>query len=262
MTRYLELYFHMLKFSIQKSLQFRIDFFFRVVMDCVFYAVHFAFFGVIMNHSALLGGWTAFHLQVLVAAICLVDALNMTFFSNNMWIFPGLVNKGDLDIYLVKPVSTRFFVSLRDFALNSFVNLLVAIGLSVFILLKSPQPLSFVSVVCFYLAVIFGTLIFHFLHFSVVCLVFWTQSAAGISNLSFTLVKLSEYPDSMYPRWLRRMVIFVLPYALVSAFPARVLFSGSPVHYLGCVVLGATCVFVVSQIIWRAGLRAYGSASS
>jgi ABC-2 type transport system permease protein len=262
MSKYLNLYFHMIKFSVQRSFQFRLDFFFRVVMDCIFYAVHFAFFGVVMQHASTLGGWTPFHLRILVCAICLVDALNMTIFSNNMWVFPNLVNKGDLDTYLVKPVSARFFVSLRDFALNSFINLVIAFGISVFAIAKSPMALPLFDIVCFYVAVFLGTLVFHFLHFSALCMVFWTQNASGVSNLSFTLVKLSEYPDSMYPTWLRRILLFALPYGLVSSFPARALFSGQPLLFLSYCALGALATFCLSQMVWKLGLRSYGSASS
>ena len=45
-----------------------------------------------------------------------------------MWWLPMLINRGDLDYYLVRPVSTLFFVSFRDFAANSFVNLVIATG--------------------------------------------------------------------------------------------------------------------------------------
>ena len=65
----------------------------------------------------------------------------MTFFANNMWKLPLAVNRGDLDYHLVRPVSTLFFVSLRDFAANSFVNLLMAVGVLVWAVSVHPTPL-------------------------------------------------------------------------------------------------------------------------
>ena len=117
--RYLRLYLYFLRFSISRAAEFRVDFYFRVVMDVVYYAVNLAFFGIIYTQTAVVGGWTLDQAYVFVAGFLFVDAVNMTVVANNMWVLPQLINKGDLDYYLVRPVSSLFFLSLRDFAANS-----------------------------------------------------------------------------------------------------------------------------------------------
>ena len=136
MRRYLRLYAHFLRFSFSRAMEFRLDFGFRIVMEGMFYALQFAFFAILYRHTALLGGWTADQAIVFVCGYFLIDAIHMTVFSNNLWWFPVFVNRGDLDYYLVRPVSTLFFMSLRDFAANSFVNLLIASGLLVWSLVR------------------------------------------------------------------------------------------------------------------------------
>ena len=51
----------------------------------------------------------------MVLIIGVADAIHMTVFSNNMWWFPIFINRGDLDYYLIRPVSSLFFLSLRDY---------------------------------------------------------------------------------------------------------------------------------------------------
>ena len=128
MRRYLRLYFHFLRYSFSRAFEFRVDFSFRIVMDCVFYAVNLTFFTLLYNQRDQIGGWTIDQAYIFVAAFFFVDALHMTLFSNNMWWLPILVNKGDLDYYLVRPVSSLFFLSLREFAATSFINLIIATG--------------------------------------------------------------------------------------------------------------------------------------
>ena len=123
MRRYLRLYACFLRFSFSRAMEFRLDFYFRIVMDGVWYAVNLAFFLAIYRHTALLGGWTEDQVIVFAAGVFVADGVHMTVFSNNMWWFPVLVNRGDLDYHLVRPVSSLFFVSLRDFAANSFVSM-------------------------------------------------------------------------------------------------------------------------------------------
>ncbi|MCB0385330.1 MAG: hypothetical protein KDD43_08040, partial [Bdellovibrionales bacterium] len=58
MIRYLRLYMYFLRFSFSRAMEFRIDFFFRIFMDLIFYIVNILFFKVIFIHSDLLAGWT------------------------------------------------------------------------------------------------------------------------------------------------------------------------------------------------------------
>ena len=64
--RYLTLYAHFLRFSFSRAMEFRLNFFFRVVMDVVYYVVNLAFFTVIYQHTTLLGGWTLDQVYVFV----------------------------------------------------------------------------------------------------------------------------------------------------------------------------------------------------
>ena len=128
LLRYLRLYGYFVRFSTSRTLEFRIDFFFRVFMDLVYYGVNIAFYGVIFLHTELLGGWTRDQSLVFMGGFLLVDAIVMTLFSNNIWWLPILINRGDLDYYLLRPVSSLFFLSVRDFAVNSFINLRVRGG--------------------------------------------------------------------------------------------------------------------------------------
>ena len=56
--RYLRLYAHFMRFSFSRAMEFRLDFFFRIFMDTLWYAHHLVFFWVVYRHTSLLGGWT------------------------------------------------------------------------------------------------------------------------------------------------------------------------------------------------------------
>src|SRR5580692_8264119 len=96
LTRYLRLYGHFLAFSFSKSFEFRFDFFSRILMDVVYYAIAIFFYQVIFLHTSLLGGWNEKQMMVFVAGYCMVDAINMSVFANNLFQLPTFVNRGDL----------------------------------------------------------------------------------------------------------------------------------------------------------------------
>jgi ABC-2 type transport system permease protein len=262
MGRYLRLYLHFLRFSFSRAMEFRLDFFFRIVMDSAFYAVQIAFFSVIYRHTALLGGWSFDQVLVFACGFFLIDAIHMTVFANNMWWLPIFVNKGDLDYYLVRPVSSLYFLSLRDFAANSFVNLLIAAGLLAWALARFPEPLGGGPILLYLLLLLNGALLYWLLHISFLIPVFWLHSNRGLGEVFYTLEKYGERPDRIYHGLVRRLLVTLLPFALVASFPASLLFDGLDWARLGHIALVTGLLFLFVLWFWNRALRSYSSASS
>lgn len=260
--RYLRLYLYFLRFSFSKAMHFRLDFFFRIVMDCVYYLVQFSFFHILFLHTNVLGGWNIEQMQVFISAYILVDALHMTIFSNNCWWLPILINRGDLDYYLTKPVSSLFFLSVRDFAANSFVNLIIASTIMIYFLIQYPGPLTTGRVLGFFSLIVVGTFLYYLVHLLFLLCVFWTQSPRGFGDLFFTVEKVMERPDGIFQGVLRKVFLFVLPFSLMASFPARFLFDENPLSVLLTVISVTSIFFCIVSVVWNKGLKSYSSASS
>ncbi len=260
--RYLRLYLHFVRFSLSRALEFRFDFYFRIVMDVVFYATNLAFFTVLYGQTRELGGWSLDQIYLFATGYFVVDALFMTIFANNVWWLPILVNKGDLDYYLVRPVSSLFFVSLRDFAANSLVNLLIAGGLLGWAIARYPQPLGAGRVAIFVALLLLGTYLLYLVRLLFCLPVFWTHSGHGLLEVSWALTLFGERPVEIYRSWLRAALLTVLPLAFVASVPVSVLFSGWTAWGLAHAALVTLGMTALTLWLWRRALAAYASASS
>jgi ABC-2 type transport system permease protein len=262
MLRYPRLYLHFLRFSFSRALEFRLDFYFRVVMDVVFYSANLVFFAVVYSHTSLVGGWTVDQIYIFVCAIFVIDAVHMTVFSNNIWWMPVYINRGDLDYYLVRPVSPLFFLSLREFAANSFLNLVIAVGLQVWALARYPDELGAGRLALFVLYLCLGSAVYYLVRMLFVIPVFWIQSTRGLDGLFYSVERLAERPHQIYTGLVRRALLSIFPLAFVTSVPTHVLFDGLTftgfLHALA--VVGGSLALVIW--FWRRGLRAYSSASS
>lgn len=262
MNRYLRLYLYFIRFSFSKAMEFRVDFFFRVVMDCVFYAVNLAFFSVLYGHISELGGLSEDQIYIFVCGYLFMDAVAMTLYSNNMWWLPFLINRGDLDYYLVRPVSTLFFVSLREFAANSCLNLIVATGLLTWSLARYPTPLGAGPIALFILLLFVGVLLYWIMQLSSVIPIFWIHQGQALRQLFFHLNKLGERPHRIYRGWTLRLLTSLLPFALLTSIPTYFLFEGVDVGMFTQYALVILVAFAIVVGFWRWGLRNYVSASS
>lgn len=262
MLRYLRLYIAFVRFGFSRAMEFRLDFWFRVVMDCVFYVTQFVFFGVIYRHTEFMAGWNYDQILIFAAAVMYSDAVNMTVFSNNMWWLPQLINRGDLDYHLVRPVSSLFFVTLRDFAANSFVNLLIATGLLAWTLARYPGELGFGNIVLFFVLLAIGNLLYAWSTAVFLIPTFWLHSGTALREMSMHLQRYAERPHGIYTGWLRRIVLSILPFALMISIPTEALFEG--ITWQRVLHIAAVCAAAFAFLVWfwNRGLRAYSSASS
>lgn len=262
MLRYMRLYLYFVRFSLSRAMEFRFDFWFRIVMDSMYYAVNIGFFLIVFDHTDIIAEWSREQCMVFVGVYLVIDALQMTFFSNNLWILPQLVNKGDLDYYLLRPISSLFFVSLRDFAVNSFINILIASAILIGSIAKLPTPITFLQASLFPVYLFLGLMIHFLLNLLSIIPVFWIHSAKGMQNVFWILNKMGERPDRVYTGWTRRILVTILPLGIMSSFPARMIVEpldfGIALH--GAVVTGG--LFITTLFVWSKALRAYSSASS
>lgn len=243
-------------------MEFRLDFTFRIVMDCIYYIVNIALFKILFLHTDLIGGWTEPQMMIFIASYLLVDALNMTVFSTNMWWLPWYINKGELDYYLIRPVSPLFFLSLREFSANSFVNLLIALGFFVYSILTYDQPWETGRLIGLIALLLNGTLIYYCIQMVMILPVFWTQSSRGFIDLFYTLGLAMERPDRIFKGWLRAFFTIILPFALIASFPARFFIEGFDSETFIHLTLVTIGLWIVMLTIWKKALKNYASASS
>lgn len=262
LLRYLRLYGYFIRFSTSRTLEFRIDFFFRVFMDLVYYGVNIAFYGVIFLHTELLGGWTRDQSLVFMGGFLLVDAVVMTLFSNNIWWLPIFINRGDMDYYLLRPVSSLFFLSVRDFAVNSFINLLFAIGILIWAISRASDLWSAGDIALFSCLLMAGAFLHYMVHMLMIIPVFWIQSGSSLHTIFYSFQRFMERPDRIFSGWVRKALVSVIPFSLMASYPARLLIEGLDWAVLGHFVLVIACFFALLVAVWKMGLRAYSSASS
>ncbi|MEQ1875031.1 MAG: ABC-2 family transporter protein [Bdellovibrionia bacterium] len=262
MTRYFRLYGYFLRFSFSRSMEFRLDFTFRIAMDVFYYMVQILFYKVLFLNTGTIAGWNESQAMIFVSGYLIVDAINMTLFSNNMWVLPSYVNRGDLDYYLIRPVSSLFFLSLRDFAANSFVNLVMAAGISVWAFMAYPEPIEWYRIVLFYLFICVGTLIHYTVRLIMILSVFWTHSGRGLDQLFWPMTKIIERPDGIFKGWTRRILVSLLPLALVASFPARLVFEALTWEIFAHILIVASAFFCLLLFVWNKALANYSSASS
>jgi ABC-2 type transport system permease protein len=162
----------------------------------------------------------------------------------------------------LRPVSDLFFLSLREFAFNSFVNLLIAIGIAFYFIGTAPVPFDIWHIALYFLLLLNGAYLHLLLRFITVIPVFWTHSGRGLEMIFWTAERFAERPDAIYKGWTRYLLMTVIPFVALCSFPARALFGENTLQVtVYCLAISLIFTFIV-RVLWKLGLKNYSSASS
>ncbi len=258
---YLRTYAVQLKNNWVREVVYRSNFVTAILVDLIWIGLEFSLFNVLYSNTPLLAGWTREQSFFFLGIFFTVDSSFTVFFQRSFWTFPDLVNKGELDILLTKPIHPLFLALTRWISMTSIVNILLGIGIMVTYADAAgfPGGWHWFRVVGW---VAYGLLAEVLLRFMFSIWVFWTERGWSLGLLYYQFFQFASKPDALYPGVIRYVLLTVLPFALIGSIPARALLFG----LTGAEVAVATAVpiafFTVLALLWRAGLRRYQSASS
>lgn len=259
----LEIYRVQFKNNWVREVVYRTNFLTMVIVDLVWIFVEFALFSVIYSNLPMdrLAGWTLEQVYFFLGMFFASDALFSILFQRSFWQFSDLVNKGELDILLTKPVSPLFLALTRWIGLTSFFN----VGLGIAILIKYGPVAGFAGGLAWFKVVLWlfvGVAAQFFLRFGFSVWVFWTDRGWALARLYFQFYAIATKPDSFYPPVFRYLILTALPFGFIGSVPARAVLHGLS---FGESVATATVLlglFFFCRHFWRRGLLRYQSASS
>jgi ABC-2 type transport system permease protein len=231
-------------------------------MDFIFYLVNLAFFKILYLHTPLLAGFTEEQMMIFVSSYLFLDSIIMTFLANNIWMLPSYINKGDLDYYLVRPISSLFFLSLRDIAANSVVNMVAAFSILLWSFNKYTGNFSFLQVFLYGLFLLVGLGLYYIVRMMFVIPVFWMHTSRGLDELFWGIEQCMQRPVDMFQGKFKRLLTNIIPLGLIVSYPVKMLFSNNT----GALIIHMCLVTLIFGFLfswcWKWGLRNYSSASS
>lgn len=232
-----------------------------MLTDVIWIGVEVTLFSVIYANVPVLAGWTRPQVYFFLGIFFASDALFTTFFQRNFWNFSDLVNKGELDILLTKPVHPLFLALTRWINLTALFNIILGLVIAV----RYAAPAGFPGgikwiLVAFWLLVGMATQLV--LRFAFSIWIFWTERSWALARLYYQFFQFATKPDTLYPRMIRYIILTALPFAFISSVPARALLHGLPLHEYVLVFAVLTGFFIFDSVFWKLGLKRYQSASS
>jgi len=260
--RYLYLLTVFIRASIQTEMEYRADFYTRVLASLMELGTTLGALWVVFAHTQSLAGWTFPQVLVLLAIYYLMDGLIETFIAPNMRQVMDQVRQGTLDFVLVKPENSQFLASFRTVNIWRIANVLVGLGLAVLAVGKLAGTIGFFQAIAFAITLLAGLALIYSFWLILVTLTFWFIRIDNIDQIVWQAFSAGRYPVDIYPLWLRRTLTYVIPIAFILTVPAKALTGQLDGQMVGFSLLAAAIMLLSCSAFWRFGLKYYTGASS
>ncbi|MET9022641.1 ABC-2 family transporter protein [Actinopolymorpha sp. NPDC004070] len=261
-TRHLRLWRRFLAQAIVRETHYRAHFVTTLAVGVVQLGLALVPILLLYGYTDDMRGWSQAQVLTLVGVYQVVTGVLAAFVAPNLQRMTTYITEGELDVVLVRPVSSQFYLTLRWINVAELGNVVSGLVLLVFGLVRSgasPNPLQIAQALVLAAC---GTVLLACVWCAMSFAAFWIQSVNPIGMLYTSLAESGRYPLVFFPFAVRTFLTFVFPVAFASTLPAQALHGGvGRLPVVGGVVLAAVAVTLV-RLQWRRGLRSYASASS
>lgn len=259
--RYFKLYLVFIKQSLIKLMAYRANFYLILINNLTYFAIQLIFLEVIYSQVNSFGGWTKYEMIFYIGTFNIIDSLWILGPYFNLTNIPELIRTGMLDLYITKPVSSQFMISLRNVEIGSLFSVLAGIAIAAYALEAGNITLTLGKTILYIIIIFHALLIEYGIYFMMTCLSFWIIKTDFVEKIHGILCYFSNRPVDIYKGFIRFVLCYILPYGLIMTIASKsVVKSVDLSEFIGFLVL-SWCFLGFSILFWKFSLKRYSSAS-
>jgi ABC-2 type transport system permease protein len=267
-AKWISLYFSFCKTSLKSQFAFRVDAVLRAAAVFVREITGVSVVYLALMRFPSLGGWSLDESMFLFSFLFLTYAILIAVFTG-FRDFQEIVYSGELDRFMLRPRGLMFqLISARSDYLATMGH--GAVGILLFAIASGRVGIEWNAVKILYLiAALSGGVLIQgsiFVFFS--CLDLWFIKADNaFSAIFWNARRFAGYPLSIFPKVVQSLLIFAVPFAFVTYFPAQFFLRKSDLagYWEGFVFMSplvAAVLFAATYAFWRLSLKKYMSVGN
>lgn len=253
----LRLEWMMFKLSAIADLQVPVNVLLQFFNDVIWYGLQICLFEALYLKVDMLDGWGVVEMRVFLGVLFTVDALQMIFFAQNFDFFSEKVRNGDLDLLLLKPVSSQHLMTSQRLMTGFVLNLILGLSWLIWSLTQLPGGFPWDRVWLLLIVIPAGLSVFYATRTMVVTCALLFTSAAHLSDIYFALFRMGTRPDRLYSPGFRYLILMVIPVGMIASVPTRMLVDPFDWWMLAGLLAVSGVGLLAANRFWHWALRRY-----
>ncbi|MNM11039.1 hypothetical protein D3C81_211800 [compost metagenome] len=261
--RVLFLYRRLFVQQLKAILEYSSDFYVMVLAAALTQIVGFLFLWVVFSRIPVIQGWTMWEVAFMYAAIYVSEGVGSLFFEGT-WRMLRLVNMGELDRYLVRPMPVVLQIFCTGIGMNGIGNILIGGSIIAMSLAHVQIDWNIGTVLTALVMLVSAMTIRVGINLAANCSAFWIKASGNAFPIMVhNMGEFAKYPITIFSLGLQLFISLAVPFAFVSFFPAAVLFGKEEwVIYGWLSPLVAVYVVSVALLLLKTGLKRYESTGN
>ncbi len=262
MKRYFAIYGCLLRLNFHRALIHKADFTNGMISSLLWGGFSVLTMYILTARSSSVFGWSRAELFVLVGVFnILIGGLYRTLFSRNFDRFSQVIQRGDLDGLLLKPINPQFALSFWYTSYHGFVRVVLSVLFTLYALSLAHVSLTLISGVSFLFLGVFSLMTLYAFWFIIMTFAIWFPDLYNLVELLYATDNISRYPPQLL--WTIRLFVFVFlfPITLIVSVPAKALLHTITVMDFFILISCGLILLYSSHLLWKFALRYYTSAS-
>lgn len=260
MKRYIKIYLLLLRLNFSILLVYRINFINSLIGTVGWSLVSlFSMFLLTMRTTSIYG-WTPDELLTTAGVYIIIIGIFHAIFSRNFERFSRIINLGQMDSLLLKPVDSQFLLSLWFFNYASLFRIIIGIVFTLAMLQKMRIPLTFINVGGFLIFSVAGILLLYGIWFCIITITIWLTTLSNLVDFMYSFNYFGRFPPEMILQSKNILLYFLLPMTLIATIPSKILLQQFSGMFMILLLFFAVLFFFISRKFWKFALRFYTSA--
>ncbi len=248
------------KATIIQAMEYRASFVFAIIANFFDFVFGLLQYLVFFTAAKSIAGWESDQMLVLYGVFMLVFALHFILLYPNLAAMGEMVNSGNLDLLLTKPVNSQLVVSFRRISLEELGSIGTAMLLLGWLFYRGIIIIDAGNFILFGISLLSSLLLIYCVFLLLICLAVIMEKLDNMTQLLWSLFALCRYPVDIYPKRIRYAFFSFLPVAFIATVPASALLgrvsSSTVLQGLATALVGV----LVCSWLWQRTIRAYTSA--
>jgi len=218
---------------------------------------------IVYSKTDFLGGWNIYESLILIAFVQIIVTLHSSWTKRGTADFTEkYVRMGDYDFYLTKPFDPMLSVSISKPRVYNLIRLPFFVAIFAYSVCHLEYNLSIINWGWFILLFVASFILFYAIRILTISPAFWIVKSHSLLVITDRMQNIMKYPANIYPRFFILFFTTLLPIFAISYLPVKVLLFDPKLSYIIYVIVLTALFLFLARILWRAGEKRYGSASS
>jgi ABC-2 type transport system permease protein len=262
MKKYFMTYRRLLLLNFEALVVYRANFINNIIASTAWALFGFLAIFFLTAKTPVVFGWKREELMLLTAVHSIVIGIFYALFSRGFQQLPSLIEKGELDGLLIKPIDTQFLSTVKMFHYSALIRTLMGIGFIIYFSNVVHYSFSWIYFLSF-LSILFFSVITMFSIWSIfLTSLIWNPTLTNLVDILSSILGMAKYPYEMYRRIGEVFACMLIPLIFATVVPVKILYRTFSWQEIVIFLISTCVLFSAARIYWLFALRSYTSASN